>query len=111
MSAILSTINLAHFTEPPADLQAFTVSYDVLFNQGILPCLQTQISRRQKCLIRVQSLLTYQASCLSFSMIDEQTTLLTVTPHKKLLVSVSNYYVLVLHSFKAKMKRTFSRTC
>ena len=30
MSAVLSRINLAHFTEPPADLEAFTVSYDVL---------------------------------------------------------------------------------
>ena len=42
---------------------------------------------------------TYQASCPGFSMIDEQTTLLTVTPHKKLLVLVSNYHDPELHNF------------
>ena len=32
MSAILSKINVAHFSEPPADLLAFTIGYDVLFD-------------------------------------------------------------------------------
>ena len=38
-------------------------------------------------------------------MIDERTTLLTLTPHKKLLVSVSNYHVPVLHNFRAKNEK------
>ena len=32
MSAILSRVNVAHFNQPPADLLASTVSYDVLFD-------------------------------------------------------------------------------
>ena len=95
MSAILSRINVAHFSEPPADLLAFTVGYDVLFDYEILSCLQTQIGRRQKYLIRVHLLLTYQASCPASSMIDEL-----------VLLSVSNNQVPVLHNFEAKMKRT-----
>ena len=50
------------------------------------------------------------SGCPAFSMIDELTTLLTVTPHKKFLVSVLNYLVPVLYNYKTKMKRMFSRT-